>query len=66
VLADGHSPRTSTAGVRDVGGSVGECYHPACYSVVALSAGWSVSRRQRARLDTDAARSFLAQYVSLP
>ena len=47
VLADGQSPRTPTAGVRDAGGSVGECYHPACYSVVARSAGWSVYRRQR-------------------
>jgi hypothetical protein len=47
VLADGQWPRTSTAGVRDAGGSEGECYHPACYSVVARSAGWSVSSRQR-------------------
>jgi hypothetical protein len=47
VLTGGQAPRASTAGERHTGGPVGECYHPACYSVVARSAGWSVSRRQR-------------------
>jgi len=47
VLAGGQAPRTSGAGGPDTGGPMGECYHPACYSVVSRSAGWTVSRRQR-------------------
>jgi hypothetical protein len=47
MLADGQALKTSRAGERDTGGLAGECYHPACYSVVARSSGWSVSRRQR-------------------
>ena len=47
VLADGQAPRTSGAGGPDTGGPMGECFHPACYSVVSRSAGWTVSRRQR-------------------
>ena len=47
VLTDAQAPRTSRAGVRDTDEPAGEYYHPACYSLVARSAGWSVSRRQR-------------------
>jgi len=45
VLTDGQVPRT-VPGVRDTG-PAGECYHSGCYSVVARSAGWSVSHRRR-------------------
>jgi len=43
LLTDGQVPRTVIAGARDTG-PAGECYHLPCYSVVARSAGWSVSR----------------------
>jgi hypothetical protein len=48
VVANGRARRSSRAAQQEAGGGAGECYHLACYTAVARSAGWSVRRAQRA------------------